>query len=87
LDPHGTRCTPEHPARDGAAEQSILRVVAIGLIVGMPIVLAGIRIAASQFYELAPRDSWSMGLPLQLIRSVAAVARVVPARRAPKLIP
>jgi len=64
-----------------------IRVVAIGLIVGMPIVLAGIRIAASQFYELAPRDSWSIGAAVAALALVAAVAALVPARRAAKADP
>ena len=64
-----------------------IRVVAIGLIVGMPIVLAGIRIAASQFYELAPRDSGSIGAAIAALALVAAVAALVPARRAAKADP
>ena len=64
-----------------------IRVVAIGLIVGMPIVLAGIRIAASQFYELAPRDSWSIAAAVAALALVAAVAALVPARRAAKADP
>ena len=64
-----------------------IRVVAIGFVVGMPIVLAGIRIAASQFYELAPRDSWSIGAAVAALALVAAVAALVPARRAAKADP
>jgi predicted permease len=64
-----------------------IRVVAIGFVVGMPIVLAGIRIAASQFYELAPRDPWSIGAAVATLALVAAVAALVPARRAAKADP
>jgi predicted permease len=64
-----------------------IRVVAIGLIVGMPIVLAGIRIAASQFYGLAPRDAGSIGAAVAALALVAAVAALVPARRAAKADP
>ena len=64
-----------------------IRVVAIGLVLGMPIALAGIRIAASQFYELAPRDPASIGAAVTVLALVAAVAALVPARRAAKADP
>jgi ABC-type antimicrobial peptide transport system permease subunit len=64
-----------------------IRVVAIGLVVGMPIVFVGIRIAASQFYELAPRDPGSIGAAVAVLALVAAVAALVPARRAAKADP
>jgi predicted permease len=64
-----------------------IRVVATGLVVGMPIVFAGIRIAASQFYELAPRDPGSIGAAVAVLALVAAVAALVPARRAAKADP
>ncbi len=71
----------------GMVLRESIRVVAIGLVAGMPIVFVGIRIAASQFYELAPRDPGSIVAAVAALALVAAVAALVPARRAAKSDP
>lgn len=79
----------------GALPQTVLvmvlresmHVVAIGVAVGLPIVLVGIRIARNQFYGFEPRDPGLMTGAVAVLTLVAAVAALVPARRAAKADP
>jgi predicted permease len=59
-----------------------MRVVAIGLVIGLPIVLVSIRIAASQFYGFEPGHPGPISAAVAALALIAAIAAVVPAQRA-----
>jgi predicted permease len=64
-----------------------MRVVAFGLFIGLPIVLASIRIAANQFYGFEPRDPAPIAMAITSLAAIAALAALVPARRAARADP
>jgi ABC-type antimicrobial peptide transport system permease subunit len=64
-----------------------LRLVVIGLAVGLPLVWGSVRLAASQFYGIAAHDPASIAGASALFALVAAFAGYVPARRATTVDP
>ncbi len=64
-----------------------MRLVAVGLIVGIPVVWASVRVAASQFYGIEAHDPGSMAAAAAVFAVVAACAGYIPARRATRVDP
>jgi predicted permease len=64
-----------------------LRLVAIGLVLGWVVALAGGRALGSLLYGVAPTDPLVLGLSLLVLLGVALVASMVPARRAARVDP
>jgi predicted permease len=79
----------------GATRSDVRRLVlrdavtllAAGLLIGVPIAMAGARLIASQLYEVAPTDALVFGSALATIAGAALVAGYLPARRAVRLDP
>jgi putative ABC transport system permease protein len=64
-----------------------LILVLIGVVIGLPVVLAATRLVSSLLFGLAPADAFSLSLAVLLMFAVAAVAGYIPARRATKVDP
>jgi predicted permease len=79
----------------GASRADVLRLVlrsamlqlAIGLAVGIPLALAGGRLAASMLYGVKSYDPWILAAAAGVLAVCAFVAAFVPARRASKVDP
>ena len=67
--------------------KEVLLLFAIGLAVGVPAAFAAGRYVASQLYGVQPHDPWVAGIALLLLATVAALAGLVPARRASRIDP
>jgi predicted permease len=63
------------------------RVVAVGLLVGLPLAFAGARLLRAQLFELSPHDPLTLGLALGAIVIVAGVSGLLPARKASRVDP
>ena len=61
--------------------------VGIGLLVGIPIALAGGRFMADQLYGVRSYDPLSIGIAIVVLAIAAAVAGFIPARRAASIEP
>ncbi len=66
---------------------SALRLVAIGIVVGIPAALAAGRLIAAQLYGVAPSDPATLAAAAALLMLVAALAAFGPARRASRVDP
>ena len=64
-----------------------LMVGAAGLIVGLPLAIAGARLLRSTLFGLGPNDPWSFGAALAGIIVVTLFASLIPARRAASVDP
>jgi putative ABC transport system permease protein len=64
-----------------------LLLLLAGVAVGLPLIVAVTRWAASLLYGLTPTDPVTLGLAVLLLLAVALLAGYVPARRATKLDP
>jgi len=64
-----------------------LGLVAIGVIIGTPIALAGAEVVQSLLFGLTPTDPTSLAIALLILAGVAAVACLLPARRATQVDP
>jgi putative ABC transport system permease protein len=62
-------------------------LVAVGLGIGVPLALASTRLIASQLFELSPMDPLTIALVSVALAIVAAIAGLVPARRALRVDP
>ena len=79
----------------GASRADVLRLVlrsamlqlAIGLAVGIPLALAGGRLASSMLYGVKSYDPWILAAAAGVLAACAFVAAFVPARRASKVDP
>jgi predicted permease len=79
----------------GANRSSVLRLVlrgamtqlGLGLVVGVPLALAGGRLLSSQLYGVTSRDPWTLGVAAAVLAASALVAAFVPARRAASIDP
>ena len=79
----------------GAQRADVLRLVfregmllvALGLLAGVPLSLAGSRVLKSFLFGLTGTDQVSMGLVIVLLGIVASIAEFIPARRATKVDP
>lgn len=59
-----------------------MRLVAIGLVIGIPVAWGSVRVAASQFYGIEAHDPGSIAAAAAALALVAALAGYLPARRA-----
>ena len=64
-----------------------LWIVGIGLLVGLGSALAGVRLLSAFLYGIRPHDALTFVVVPIVIVAIAAVACVVPARRAAKVDP
>jgi len=64
-----------------------LQLVAIGLVIGIPVVWGSVRLAASQLYGIDAHDPGSIAAAAAVFALVAAVAGYLPARRATEVDP
>lgn len=67
--------------------REVLILLAAGLVIGVPAALALGKLVATQLYGIEPRDPWSAGVSILLLVTVAAVAGLIPARRASRIDP
>jgi hypothetical protein len=64
-----------------------LRPVTVGLLVGVVATLASGRLLQGQLFQIGPRDPGTLALVVMLLLAVAALAAIIPARRATKIDP
>ena len=64
-----------------------IRLVLMGVAIGLPVALAGARLLASQLYEVGPADPIALLLGITTLTLVALVAGYAPARRAARVDP
>jgi predicted permease len=64
-----------------------LKLVLIGILVGIPLALLVARLFSSMLFGLGPSDPLSMVIVVLLLATIATVAGLVPARRATKVDP
>jgi putative ABC transport system permease protein len=64
-----------------------LRVVAAGLLLGIPAAIGGTRVLTALVFGVAPSDPASLALAALLIALVGASAAYLPARRASRVDP
>ena len=62
--------------------REIMTLAGIGLVVGVPLTLAGSRMVASMLYGLSPWDPLSLLAAVCLLTAIATLAGYLPARRA-----
>jgi ABC-type antimicrobial peptide transport system permease subunit len=62
-------------------------LIAIGLVVGIGLTLAGSKAASSMLFDLKPRDPLTLGLALLILAAIGFAASFIPARRASRLDP
>lgn len=67
--------------------KEVLLLVALGIVVGLPLALAGLGLVKSQLYGLSPYDPLTIGLATAGILAVAALSGYLPARRATRVDP
>ena len=63
------------------------RLVAVGLLIGMPAALAGARLLASQLYDVTPNDPLALSVGLVILSVAALFAGYLPGRRAVRVDP
>jgi predicted permease len=64
-----------------------LRLVAVGVAIGIPAALGGARLLGSQLYEVAPTDPLALFVGLVTLSIAAVLAGYLPARRAARVDP
>ena len=64
-----------------------LALVAIGVAIGLPIVIAVSKLIKSLLFGLTPADPWALALASLLMIAIAALAGYIPARRASRTDP
>ncbi len=64
-----------------------LRVVALGIVVGLPVALLSVRLLRSQLYGVGAADPVAIGVALGVLAVSALVAGLVPAVRAARVAP
>jgi len=67
--------------------REVLRLIVVGVAVGVPAALALTRVVKSQLYGLEAHDPWTLGFATALLAMVACLAGYVPALRASRLDP
>jgi predicted permease len=64
-----------------------LRLVLIGIIIGIPVALLSTRVFSSMLFGLSAADPLSMVIVIAVLGSIATLAGLIPARRATKVDP
>jgi ABC-type antimicrobial peptide transport system permease subunit len=64
-----------------------LRLVSIGVVVGLAAAAALTQLMGRLLYEVAPLDPWTFVMTTVVLLAVAAVASCVPARRGMRMAP
>ena len=64
-----------------------MRLVLIGVVLGIGLSIAATRWVSSLLFGLEPDDPWSLSLAALLLIAVAAFAAYIPARRASRIDP
>jgi ABC-type antimicrobial peptide transport system permease subunit len=64
-----------------------LKLVLVGMAIGIPIALASSRLLGSLLYGVSPTDPGVFGMASSAVLAIAAVACYVPARRAMRMDP
>jgi predicted permease len=64
-----------------------LKLVLIGIVIGIPLALLSSRVFSSMLFGLSPADPLSMMLVIVVLGSIATLAGLIPARRATKVDP
>jgi putative ABC transport system permease protein len=64
-----------------------LRLVVVGVVLGLLVSLGTGRLLASQLFGLSPNDPWLLGGVSLLVLGIAAAASAIPARRAARVDP
>ncbi len=67
--------------------REVLRLIVVGVAVGVPAALALTRVVKSQLYGLEAHDPWTLGFATALLAMVACLAGYVPALRASRRDP
>jgi ABC-type antimicrobial peptide transport system permease subunit len=62
-------------------------LLGIGLVVGLPLSLGGLRLLQSQLFELSASDPLTLSASVFIIASVTVLAAWLPARRATRVDP
>ena len=70
-----------------AEVSSALRLVVIGIAIGLPIAVAGGRLIAAQLYEVSPADPATLAAAAAVLTFVGGLAAYGPARRASRVDP
>jgi predicted permease len=63
------------------------RVLATGMLVGIPLALASARVVAGQLYDVTPDDPLTLGISVVTLAATALVAASLPARAATRIDP
>jgi ABC-type antimicrobial peptide transport system permease subunit len=64
-----------------------VRLVVIGMAIGIPLALAAAQLLASQLYEVTPSDPLAVSLGIVALSAAALLAGYLPARRAARVDP
>ena len=64
-----------------------LRLVVIGVVIGLPAALAGARLLESQLYGIKPADPLALAVGLTTLVAASVAAGYLPARRAVRVDP
>jgi ABC-type antimicrobial peptide transport system permease subunit len=64
-----------------------LKLVVIGMLIGIPVALACARLLESQLYEVGPNDPLAISIGIGTLSLAALLAGYVPARRAARVDP
>jgi ABC-type antimicrobial peptide transport system permease subunit len=64
-----------------------LVLLGVGLALGLPLSLGGLRLVQSQLYELSASDPFTLAASVLIIAAVTLFASWLPARRATKVDP
>jgi predicted permease len=64
-----------------------LALVVAGVLIGLPLALAGARLLANQLYEIGPADPMAIAVGLTTLLLAALIAGYLPARRAARVDP
>jgi ABC-type antimicrobial peptide transport system permease subunit len=71
----------------GMVLKESMHLVAIGVVIGIPVVWGTARLAASQLYGIEAHDPGSIATAAAVFTLVAALAAYLPARRATEVDP
>jgi len=71
----------------GTVVSGTILLVLIGLAIGVPLALTLSRYLQSLLFGLQPTDAWSLFAVVALMAFMAALASIIPARRAVRIDP